>query len=143
MPADSSRAVRAACRGRPGNRACSRTWVTLSPACLNGDPHHIPSVRNSQLVIWYVSNERVMPNRDRRIFGLPCRFPARPTIFAVGGRQAYDRTGFFSIGGATKKILPGFSLCGREGRGRVARPAQRGVVALGMPVLIISPPSTL
>src|SRR6516165_7337986 len=101
------------------------------------------AVRKGQLGIWYVSNERVMPNRDRRIFGLPCRFPARPTIFAVGGRHAYDHTGFFSIGGATKKILPGFSLCGREGRGRVARPAQRGVVALGMPVLIISPPSTL
>jgi hypothetical protein len=81
-------------------------------------------VRNYQLIIWYVSNERMMLNRDRGIFGLPCRFPAKPTIFAVCGGQAYDRTGFFSIGEAAKKIIPGFSLCGSEGE-RAGSPGQR------------------
>jgi hypothetical protein len=28
-------------------------------------------VPNNQLIIWDVSNERVMPNGDRRIFGFP------------------------------------------------------------------------
>jgi hypothetical protein len=85
-----------------------------------------------------------MPHVDRKIFGLPCRFPATVLIFADRGTQAYDRTMFFGVGGATKKFLPAFSLCGREReRGGVARSAQRGVVALWMPVLIISPSSTL
>src|SRR6516164_7940087 len=61
------------------------------------------AVRKGQLGIWYVSNERVMPNRDRRIFGLPCRFPAKPEIFAVCAGQAYDCTGFFSMREAAKK----------------------------------------
>jgi hypothetical protein len=86
-------------------------------------------VRNYQLIIWYVGNERVMLNRDRRIFGLPCRFPAKPTIFAVCGGQAYDRTGFFSIGKPRKKLFPGFPCAAGKGRGR-GRPVsatRRGV----------------
>jgi hypothetical protein len=91
------------------------------------------SVRNYQLIIWYISNEGVMLNRDRRIFGLPCRFPAKPTIFAVCGGQAYDRTGFFSIGEAAKKNYSRvFPVRQGRGKGGVARSAQRGVVALGV-----------
>jgi uncharacterized protein GlcG (DUF336 family) len=48
------------------------------------------------------------------IFGFPCRFPARPSIFAVVMTQSYDLTQFFRHGVYPKKIFPGFSLRGRE-----------------------------
>ena len=48
------------------------------------------------------------------IFGFPCRFPARPSIFAGVMTQSYDLTRFFRHGGNPKKIFPGFSLRGRE-----------------------------
>src|SRR5271165_4709841 len=76
------------------------------------------TMRYCQLMNWYVCNERAMSNGDPRIFGLPCRFPATPSIFALCRGQAYDRTRFFGMGGAAKIFLPGFSLCGREREGR-------------------------
>jgi uncharacterized protein GlcG (DUF336 family) len=54
------------------------------------------------------------------IFGFPCRFPARPSIFAVVMTQSYDLTRFFRHDGYPKKDFPGFSLRGRE-RERPAR----------------------
>jgi hypothetical protein len=78
-----------------------------------------------------------------RFFGLPCRFPATPAIFAVCGGQAYDYMGFFAIGEAAKKLFPGFPCVAGKGKAGGARSARRGVLVLGMPVLIISPSSTL
>jgi hypothetical protein len=85
----------------------------------------------------------VTPHADRKISGLPCRFPATVLIFAYRCKQAYEYTGFFGIGEAAKKNFSRvFPVRQGRGEGRVARSAQRGVVALGMPVLIISPSST-
>jgi hypothetical protein len=75
-----------------------------------------------------------MPHADRKISGLPCRFPATVLIFDYRCKQAYEYTGFFGIGEAPKKVFPGFPCAAGKGRGGVARSAQRVVMALGMPV---------
>ena len=36
----------------------------------------------------------------------PCRFPARPSIFAIGRVQAYETTGIFGVAALRKKIFP-------------------------------------
>jgi hypothetical protein len=71
-------------------------------------------VSNYQLTTFYIGNEYVVPHGDRRIFGLPCRFPAKPSIFAVSCYQAYDRMRFFGMEGDAKNFLPGFFPRGRE-----------------------------
>jgi hypothetical protein len=63
-------------------------------------------MRNYQLVNWYVGNERVMPNGDQTVLGLPCRFPATPSILAEFRAQLFDRTQFFDVGRAQKKFFP-------------------------------------
>src|SRR6516164_3048062 len=74
-----------------------------------------------------------MLNGDRRIFGLPCRFPARFSIFALCRAQVYDRRRFFAARRSSEKILPEFSLCGRERERRRCPSAQRrgDVAAVG------------
>jgi hypothetical protein len=63
-------------------------------------------VRIYQLTNWYVGNDRAMPNGDPRVFGLPCHFPATPSIVAERSAQVYDRTGFFGAGEAPKIFFP-------------------------------------
>jgi hypothetical protein len=58
---------------------------------------------------------------DPRIFGFPCRFPAKLWILAVLTAQAYDYTRFFGTGGASKNFYPGFPCAAGNGRGRVPR----------------------
>jgi hypothetical protein len=55
-------------------------------------------VRNYELANFYIGN--------KLIFGLPCRFPAKPSIFARRRAQVYDRTRFFGMAGAPKNFLP-------------------------------------
>jgi hypothetical protein len=78
-------------------------------------------VSNCQLTTFYIGNEYVVPHGDRRIFGLPCRFPAKPSIFAVSRYQAYDRMRFFGMEGDAKKFYPGFSRAAGNRRGGAAR----------------------
>jgi len=66
-----------------------------------------------------------MPSGDPRIFGLPCRFPATPSIFAENRDQAFDRTQFFDMEGVPKKFLPGFFPYGRETAAHVGAVAVR------------------
>ena len=58
--------------------------ATPPPYCHGEVPHHIAGscVRNCQLLNWYVGNDRAIPNGERTVFGLPCRFPATPSILA-------------------------------------------------------------
>src|SRR6516162_3568604 len=50
-----------------------------------------------------------MPNGDPMFFGLPCRFPARPSILVGRCAQVYDRTRFFGAGEFRKNFYPEFS----------------------------------
>src|SRR5271169_7204782 len=47
---------------------------------------------------WYVSYDRWCQTAIRGFFGLPCRFPATPSILAVVMTQVYDCTRFFGTG---------------------------------------------
>jgi hypothetical protein len=47
-----------------------------------------------------------MSNGDPRVFGLPCRFPAKPSIVAGRRVQDYDRKRFFGAGESPEKFLP-------------------------------------
>jgi hypothetical protein len=75
-------------------------------------------VSNCQLTTFYIGNEYVVPHGDRRIFGLPCRFPAKPSIFAVSRYQAYDRMRFFGMEGDAKNFTRVFPA--RQGIGEAA-----------------------
>ena len=61
-----------------------------------------------------------MPNGDPRIFGLPCRFPATPSILAAVITQVYDRTRFFGMGEPRKVFSRVFPA--RQGRGEAVSP---------------------
>jgi hypothetical protein len=56
----------------------------------------------NELLPWSMS----LPNGDPRVFGLPCRFPARPSILALCGDQVFDHHRFFGAMGATENFLP-------------------------------------
>ena len=53
--------------------------------------------------------------------GLPCRFPATPSILPGRRTQVYDRTRFFGVGEAQKNFFPEFSLPAGKGRGDISR----------------------
>jgi len=61
-----------------------------------------------------------MPNGDRTVLGLPCRFPAKPSIFTVCCAQVFDHTRFFGLGEPRKNFYPGFPCAAGNGRGDVA-----------------------
>src|ERR1700741_234223 len=52
---------------------------------------------------------------DPSVFGLPCRFPAGPSIVAEGHGQVYDPTRFSAGGGPPKKFSLSFPA--RQGTG--------------------------
>jgi hypothetical protein len=61
-----------------------------------------------KLLICYDSNDRVVPKDGSRTFGLPCRFPARPSILFKYHDQAIDPTPFSVMGTGRKNFFPGF-----------------------------------
>jgi hypothetical protein len=80
-------------------------WKMLNPtpACQREVPHHITGMRKSQLTNYYGNNDRLMPNGDPRIFELPCRFPAAPSIRPKSRVQGFDQKRL-SIPGEPQKI---------------------------------------
>jgi hypothetical protein len=83
------------------------------------------SVRIFQLVNWYAGNDWAMPNGDRRVFGLPCRFPARPSILADCCVQVHDFMRLFGARGAPKNFYPEFSRAAGNKRGGATLPGSR------------------
>src|SRR6516162_4293074 len=62
-----------------------------------------------------------MSNGDSRVLGLPCRFPAKPSIFA-GDVTNYMTTRVFSAWGVTKNFYSEFSHTAGNGRGGTTLP---------------------
>jgi hypothetical protein len=75
-----------------------------------------------------------MPNGDPTIFGLPCRFPATPSIRPEDRVQGFDQKGLFGVGQARKFFSLSFPE--RQGKGGGGAASQRCAAA-------ILPPSTL
>jgi hypothetical protein len=88
------------------------------------------TVRNCQLVYWYVGNVRSDTKPDPRVLGLPCRFPATPSILAGRRTQVYDCKRFFGARGARKNFYPEFSRAAGKDRGGPTRPAFRPLALL-------------
>jgi hypothetical protein len=63
-------------------------------------------MRKSQFINYYGNNGRSMSNGDPRIFELPCRFPAEPSIRPENRVQGFDQKQLFDGGRASKKFLP-------------------------------------
>ena len=64
------------------------------------------------LPIFYIIQDRGSPpNRRPMVHCIrpPARFPATPSIFAVGRSQAYETTRIFGVAALRKKIFPDFS----------------------------------
>src|SRR6516165_9975339 len=61
-----------------------------------------------------------IPNRIRGFFGLPCRFPATPSILARRCIQVYDPTRFFGVCGVPKNFFRVFPA--RQGKIEAALP---------------------
>src|SRR5215472_6263652 len=66
-------------------------------------------MRNYQFTNCYIGNDRAISNGDPRVFGFPCRFPARLSILAERRAQVYDPTRFFGARGTPKNFYPEFS----------------------------------
>jgi hypothetical protein len=49
-----------------------------------------------------------MPNDDAMVFGLPCRFPAAPSIRPESLVQGIDRKRLLDVDQAQKKFFPEF-----------------------------------
>jgi len=75
--------------------------------CRSEVPHYL--VGNYQFMNYYTGNDRAMPNGDPRVFGFPCRFPARLSILVERRAQVDDPTRFFGAGGVPKNFYPEFS----------------------------------
>jgi hypothetical protein len=58
------------------------------------------------MIIYYESTDLPMANRDLMVFGLPCRFPAAPSIRPERRVQDFDNKRLFGAGGAGKKFFP-------------------------------------
>jgi len=71
-------------------------------------------MRIYQLTNLDIGNDRAMSTGDRTVFGLPCRFPAKPPIVAERRVQVYDRKRFFGAEGTPKNFFPGVFPRGRE-----------------------------
>jgi len=67
------------------------------------------TMRNYQFINYCTGNDRAMPNGDPRVFGFPCRFPARLSILVERRAQVDDPTRFFGAGGVPKNFYPEFS----------------------------------
>jgi hypothetical protein len=82
----------------------------MSPSCRSlataKVPHHIRKMRKRQLINYYDDNDRSMPNGDPRIFELPCRFPAGPSIRPENRDQGLDQKRLFDTERTSKKFLP-------------------------------------
>ena len=75
-------------------------------------------------------------NGDPGSFGLPCRFPATPSIFAAVMTQVYDRTRFFGWGESEKffsRIFPA-----RQGTGEAGIARQRSAAAMLPPSNLVT-----
>jgi hypothetical protein len=70
---------------------------------------------------FYNSNNRMMAKGDPRVFRLPCRFPAKPSILAQRRAQVYDKMRLF---GARREAKKNFTLSFpvRQGTGEAALP---------------------
>ena len=69
-------------------------------------PAYSKIVPDYQLMNWYVGNDRSDAETRRTVFGLPCRFPATPSILGECRVQVYEITRFSGTVGSPKKILP-------------------------------------
>src|SRR5215469_12520557 len=81
-------------------------------------------MRKSQLSNYYGNNERPMSNGDPRIFELPCRFPAAPSIRPESRAQDFDQKGL-SIWGDPRKIFT-LSFPTRQGKGELGYSRKNG-----------------
>ena len=99
-----------------------RAHAILSPRTARTTPAaRLPRRRTAPHIDY--SNNRLMPNGDPTVFGIPCRFPAAPSIRPRRRVQGFDQKRFFGSGRAQKKLLPCVSLSGREGQSRRCRDA--------------------
>ena len=92
---------------------------------------YVPAMRLSQLLICqFLPNPRSGFSAKSTANGalhppacaFPCRFPARPSIFAIGRVQAYETTGIFGVAALRKKIFPGSSRMAGKPRAESGAP---------------------
>jgi len=119
LPRD-SRASRRAPTAAARPRCCNpRTWNSRHPFHPTGARATPPpawhkrssapykaTMRNYQLVNYYDGNRRPIPTDDPTVFGLPCRFPAAPSIRPESCAQGIDQERLFDAGRTPKKFFP-------------------------------------
>jgi len=64
-----------------------------------------------------------MPNGDPAVFGLPCRFPAAPSIRPESSAQDVDKKHFSVRGEPRKNFYPEFPVAAGKERGGVTLPS--------------------